>query len=303
MEPGDENPEILPAFPSLERTPFYVCVRAPAKINLDLRVGRRRPDGYHSIDSIVAKVTLYDELIVERRPDEDVGFSCPGEDCGADEQNLAFLAAKDMTGRIGRCGADVRLHKEIPVGRGLGGGSADAAATLFAVARIWGVRLSPAQLKAMGAELGSDVPLFFGPSASRITRRGERVKPVEVHDFVAMLFLPPFACRTADVYEQYDRKERKKRRRPFDASVLADPPSRWRHLLRNDLFDAAVAACPALGRFHTRLADALDVPVCLTGSGSGLFALFDDEAELAAAWTQLPRDLDAECVAVRRNPW
>jgi 4-diphosphocytidyl-2-C-methyl-D-erythritol kinase len=314
---------------------------APAKINLNLLVGPRRDDGYHGLDSLVAKVTLYDRIDLRPRGDGRIRFSCAGADCGPDEKNLALKAARALAAAVpasGR-GVDIELHKRIPPGKGLGGGSSDAAAVLAALHELWGAPLNAGELQKLAMTLGSDVPLFLGPPASRMTGRGEVLAPIDVHPFAAVLILPACECSTAAVYRAFDdmgkTRARETRDRPhfrppkvgsvpsfpgeqIDLAVLSRPPSTWRGLLRNDLSAGALQVSPQLAVLWDGLRAAIAPPVCLSGSGSGLFVLCDDEAEALALVPAIRRACPGapgqaeseagagagfECVVVRNNPW
>jgi 4-diphosphocytidyl-2-C-methyl-D-erythritol kinase len=279
-------------------------VWAPAKINLNLLVGPAGQDGYHAIDSLVAKVTLYDAVDLLPRRDGRISFSCEGEDCGPDEQNLAHRAARLLADHARPAvGADVRLGKAIPPGRGLGGGSSDAAAVLEGLNRLWELSLPTGELAALAAELGSDVPLFLNGPSARITGRGEAVRPLAVREFLAVLHLPPVACATGEVYAAFDREPTEAAEQLAPKLLERQPPSRWRTALVNQLADAAGGVCPGFREAHERLAAAVRLPVHVTGSGSGSFVLCDDEPEAAGVWAKLPADLRADCLLVRRNDW
>jgi len=280
-----------------------LVAHAPAKINLSLLVGPRRADGYHPIDSIVTKVTLYDRLELRPRSDGRVVFSCRGADCGPDEGNLALLAWRAVASACGDTrGVAIRLRKAIPPGAGLGGGSSDAAAVLAAANRLLGGPLGAGALFGLAAGLGSDVPLFLGGPASRITGRGERVAPVRLAPFLAVLFLPGFACSTAAVYRAYDEAPARAGRQ-IGPAALGRPPSAWRGRLRNDLSAAARKVSPPLAELWDALSAAIRLPVCLTGSGSGLFVLCDGPAEAWLLRSQIPPNLPCRCIVVRANPW
>jgi 4-diphosphocytidyl-2-C-methyl-D-erythritol kinase len=275
-------------------------------------VAGRRADGFHDIHSVVAKVTLYDELTVRPRGDGRVGFSCSGADCGPDERNLARRAALLLHDRAaeraaGAPGADVALAKRIPPGAGLGGGSSDAAAVLAGLNELWRLGLTPEELSAAAAELGSDVPLFLGGPCSRMTGRGERLEPLAVHDFRAVLIVPEASCRTEEVYRAYDAISAERAPAPptdLDVERLAaEPPSRWRQLLRNDLAPAAREVSPAFDEAFARLSAAVSRPVHVSGSGSAMFILCDGEAEAAGAAAGLPAALRERAVIVAPNPW
>lgn len=297
----------LPARNQMEFRPGGALgIWAPAKINLNLLVGPRRPDGFHPVDSYVAKVTLYDQIDLAARADGQFALHCTGADCGHDHDNLALRAARLLAETFPRpdpFGVDITLTKHIPPGKGLGGGSADAAAVLAGLNEVWDMGLAADQLLPLAARLGSDVPLFLGPAAARMTGRGEIIAPAQIAPFLAVLFLSDCFCATAPVYRTFDQSPQPMAAQ-LDTSILASaPPSAWRARLQNQLFDPALAVCPALGQLWQELSAALPVPVHMTGSGSALFALFDDEKELAAATAALPQKFKDIATTVRANPW
>ena len=275
---------------------------APAKINLNLLVAPRRGDGYHPLDSLVVKITLYDELGLRARDDGRVTFACEGAECGRDEDNLVPRAARLLAAGRQVGGVDIALTKRIPAGMGLGGGSSDAAATLVGLERLWGLALPCEALCEFALELGSDVPLFLGPPAARMTGRGEQLAPVQVHPFAALLVLPPFGCSTAEVYRAFDAAPGEPHSQ-LPAELLREPPSCWRGRLLNQLAPAARRVQPQLAEVLSRLEATLPLPVCVTGSGSAMFALCDDRAEAAAMLSHVPDDLRELCVTVESNPW
>jgi len=280
-----------------------LTVYAPAKINLNLLVGPRGGDGFHPIDSLVAKVTLYDCLKLHPRDDGEITLRCGGAGCGPPRRNLAMRAAELLARDRSVGGVDIVLDKSIGPGAGLGGGSSDAAATLRGLNEMWGLRLDDSQLSALAAELGSDASLFLGPPAVRITGRGERVEPVELHGFTAVIVMIPVSCTTADVYAAYDRLGVRASQQ-LDIRPLGDcPPSQWRGRLHNDLRGAAEDVCPKLAVFRARLQAAIDAPVCMTGSGSAMFILCDDLPEAADIIARLDDDLQSLCVVTGLNPW
>lgn len=174
---------------------------APAKVNRELRLGGRRPDGYQEIRSRLVSIDLADSVTVERG----AGFLellCEGLAVPDDDSNLVVRAARLLAERLGRA-PDARIHleKRIPVGAGLGGGSSDAARTLALLVRLWESLLAPLELASIAALLGSDVPFFLTGGEADVEGRGERVTPLP--DSPAeelLLFVPPFAISTADAY-------------------------------------------------------------------------------------------------------
>ena len=279
-------------------------ILAPAKINLNLLVGPRRDDGFHPIDSLTAKVSWYDRIELTARDDGEIRFVCEGADCGADEDNLAFRAARLLAGAADEAahGAEITLRKAIPPGKGLGGGSSDAAAVLLGLNELWELHLPPERLGELAANLGSDVPLFLGPPAMRMTGRGEKLQPVAIHPFCAILITPPCLCMTAEVYQAFDEQPQQMQPQ-LDPGLLSQPPSRWRGRLENQLAPAAIGLCRELEETWTRLAGAIELPLLLTGSGSAMFVLCDDQREAARVFGHIPADLRQLCRLVRRNPW
>ncbi len=296
---------IRPSRPRFQRlSDGSLRVWAPAKINLNLLVGPPGDDGFHPIDSLVAKVTLYDEVDLLPRRDGRISITCEGYDCGPDERNLAVRAARllaELTGA--ETGADIRLIKHIPPGAGLGGGSSDAAAVLEGLNQVWELSLSAGELAAPAAELGADVPLFLNGPCARITGRGEIVRPVGIGPFMAVLHLPPVVCSTAEVYAELDRDPPSESEQLTLKLLERQPPSRWRAALVNQLAPAAERVSGALAEAHGRFSRAVGVETHLTGSGSGSFVLCDDEREAGTVWSRLPADLRSDCLLVRRNEW
>lgn len=301
-EPGDSH---APAGPWAWREGALYAA-APAKLNLDLRVGPPREDGFHPLDSLVAKVAFYDRIALRDRPDGQVVLHCSSEDCGPAERNLAYRAAETVQAAWapGR-GVEIHLQKAIPPGKGLGGGSSDAAAVLRALPQLWGLDVPPDALAELALSLGSDVPLFLGPPGLVMTSRGEAWRPVQLPPFLAVLFLPALACATAGVYRQFDALDRSgdwQRPGPVE-QMVAGPPSRWRGQLVNHLAPAAEALCPPLAGVRRQLAEAIGLPVQLTGSGSAMFVLCDDADEAQQVTARVPDAFDGEARVVGACPW
>ena len=297
------RPTECPVLPA--RTPIDGGLRvlAPAKLNLDLRVLGRRADGFHELDSIVARISLYDVIELRPRDDGRIRLECPGLPGLAPEKNLAWRAAERLAARAGGArGVDIALTKHIPAGSGLGGGSSDAAAVLAAMNDLWGLHLPAPELAEIAAGLGSDVPLFLGPPAARIRGRGEIVEPAAVHPFVALLVLPEIHCPTPEVYAAWDAAAAPRGSPPARPRMTA-LPSVWREGLVNDLAAAARTVRPELGELMDLLAAEMGLPVQLTGSGSGLFVLFDSLAVARTSAGLIPDELADRTYVVHQNAW
>ena len=180
-----------------------VLERAPAKINLVLRVGPRRPDGYHEVVSLMARVDVADTLTVARA-DRTV-VECPGLEGGDTLVTRALTAFLDRVGpeRVAG-GFHAVVAKQVPAGAGLGGGSSDAAAALRAANRLCGEPLSAEALAAVAATIGSDVPFFLGPAVAIARGRGVQLAPgPQLPPIALVLAHPGRPLATRDVYEAY----------------------------------------------------------------------------------------------------
>ena len=263
---------------SIER----LSLEVPAKVNLTLRVLGARSDGYHDLESVVVAVSLFDALEFEAAPD--LTLTCEGMAVPAGNENLVMKAARRLVAQTGcRKGAHIRLTKRIPAGRGFGGGSSDAAATLLGLNILWRTGLADEDLARLGATLGSDVPLFFGPPVAVMRGRGERLEPVDAAPgWCMVLAWPEFGLPTAEVYAAYDRLARSAAPRPAATEILKHlslPAREARALLVNDLEPAACVVRGARRDVRAILENAGAAAVGMTGSGSAYFALADTEAE------------------------
>lgn len=256
-------------------------VLAPAKINLFLSVGGRREDGFHRIASLMQAVSLFDELDVDR---DDV-FTldvAPAGSAPEDDTNLVVRAARALWASLGRTpGATLRLTKSIPVGAGLAGGSADAAAALVGLNELWDGRLSRKALGKIGASIGADVPFCVAGGTCAVRGAGEVVTPMPVRrPLWWAIAVPPQRLSTAAVYQELDRAGGPEE--PEDPFELADALARGdlgaiAAGLRNDLTDAACSLEPSVGTTLEALRSAGATGVIMSGSGTACAGLCSDE--------------------------
>ena len=178
---------------------------APAKINLSLRVLRRRDDGFHEIETLMAPIAIRDTLEIERRDGGGIEFTCSDSTLPADGTNLVVRATAAFAASAGiEPHVRIFLKKEIPHGAGLGGGSSDAAATLLALDEIFETRLPLAELTRLAAEIGSDIPFFLARGAAWCRGRGEIVEPCALpHSLLLLLVKPPFGVPTPWAYRRW----------------------------------------------------------------------------------------------------
>jgi 4-diphosphocytidyl-2-C-methyl-D-erythritol kinase len=262
-----------------------VAERAPAKVNLFLRVGPRRGDGYHDIVSLIARVDLADTLTLSRAARTVV--ECPGLEGGDTlvTRALAAFVAAVGTDRVPG-GFHVVIAKEIPVGAGLGGGSSDAAAALRGANRLCGLPLDDHALAAIAATIGSDVPFFLGPPVAIARGRGVQLVPGPPLPPAALVLAHPGRpLATRDVYEAYRAAGPVvEPELPGSISSLASLSA----LVVNDLGPVAERLEPGCAALRRELVARGAAAACVTGSGSAVFGLFKDLAAATVAAGALP---------------
>jgi 4-diphosphocytidyl-2-C-methyl-D-erythritol kinase len=180
-------------------------VRAPAKVNLQLRILGRRADGFHDIETIIMPVSLSDELTIEISSGDVISLTCDDPELPIDQSNLARAAAHEFQQETGlRFAASIQLRKHIPIAGGLGGGSSDAAAVLSALDQLLDSRLGIESLQKIAARIGSDVPFFVHPGPAICRGRGEIIEPfVAPKNLDVLLMKPPFGVETAWAYKAW----------------------------------------------------------------------------------------------------
>ncbi len=182
-----------------------ISVRAPAKINLFLKVLRKRNDGYHDIYSWFQAINLFDYLRFDRTSESGIRFSIETDvDLPTDENNLIVKTARFLFEKFDLPGGlKIGLRKNIPVAAGLGGGSSDAAATIYAVNELFELDCSNEKMRNIGLEIGSDVPFFFSTGQAEITGRGEIIRDIPLPlDYAVILIVPNIAVATAESYRR-----------------------------------------------------------------------------------------------------
>src|SRR5438067_3178505 len=263
---------------SVSRMGRSISLAAPAKLNLALAVVGTRPDGYHDLRSVFARLDLADEGSVapHRRLAIRNTAVLDGEDIAARAvRAMAATAARDPH-------AFVRIRKRIPLAAGLGGGSSDAAAVLRALARLWRAEVD---LPRVAAEVGSDVPFFAHDiSVALVSGRGEHVQPLPPRrePLHVVVVRPTLRLRTADVFAEHRADERHAGAH-VDAlasalEMRALTPDLVRVHAENDLLAAAERLCPAITSWRSAAA-ARGIALAMTGSGPTLFAVADDRAD------------------------
>jgi len=302
--------------------PRSITIAAPAKVNLSLEVLKRRRDGYHDIVTVFERISLADTIRI-RTGGKGIDVSSDIPIVRRREENIAYKAAKSILD-FAACREPVTIHitKRIPIAAGLGGGSSDAASVLMGINRLLVLKVAGADLMALGAAIGADVPFFLSRARFALgTGRGDEITPLRTRRiFYHLLINPAIRLSTREVYERLDRTA------GLGSNIKGLPPGiRWGtgsserglkgltnraagdtinpasflnrlaagpdSVLRNDLQGAAIERKKEIGRIIERLAAASATKAIISGSGPSVFCLFRERKEAVDAKQRLVKEL------------
>jgi 4-diphosphocytidyl-2-C-methyl-D-erythritol kinase len=261
---------------------------SPAKINLALDVLGKRSDGYHEIETIFQEITLKDEIEIFST-ETDITLRCEPAICPEDQRNLAFLAAQLLREKqIEKRGCHIVIHKQIPVGAGLGGGSSNAATVLKALNNEWQIGLTVQDLQALAEKIGSDAPFFITGGTAVGCGRGEKLTPVPFSiEYWGVLVCPDFSVSTQWAYQtgNFSLTKTAKSSKFFRLLKSLDDPGKWKSQLKNDLETVVFPRYPALRAIVDKFYELNAFYSSMSGSGSSIFGLFLslEEANKAAS--------------------
>ena len=292
-----------------EDTANGLVVRAPAKVNLSLLISGKRPDGFHGIETVMAKVNWYDELLFEPVQTEGINLICTGPHWAPDgEDNLVHRACQMLYERAGLSPkVRVTLTKNIPAGTGLGSASSDAAAALIGLNRFAKLNQPRSVLNEICALLGSDINFFLGGPLAYCTGRGEKIHPMnENFDFCAGLILPDLSVSTKDVYGSY----------VHNAQEYHDLSGKINPLLEKKRVDSVAKICanmltescfglyPQLEQIKQDWERLCNLKVCLSGSGSAMYVLIPGPLEkFLQVQDDMKKKYNCESRVVYNNRW
>ena len=270
-----------------------LTVVAPAKANLFLHVTGRRDDGYHLLESLFVLLDWCDTIVLSRRSDSTIVRSGEVPDV-AETDDLAIRAAhalRDATGT--HEGVTIAVHKRVPQGAGLGGGSSDAASVLLALNRLWQLHLPRSALTAIGRKLGADVPFFIEGEAAIGRGIGDILTPLSIPRYWLALALPPIRVSTKQIFESLQLT-------PPTASAKMNVFSEGYG--RNDLEVTAMSRYGVVREAIDALSRA-SPNARMTGSGACAFAVFSSERDAELALRHLPHDIEGRVVrTLARHP-
>ena len=264
-------------------------IKTPCKINLGLRVIRKRPDGYHDIETIFYPINLFDKLTFELS--DSFSFDTNNSLIKSEETNSVTAALRkleELTGR--KFQVKVYLEKNIPIGAGLGGGSSDGAAALTGLNKLFELKLSEDELKRIALGIGSDTPFFIEPKPSFAESRGEVLKAVDFNiEFPILIINPGIHVSTKWAYESLTIDSGKKNHLEYE-SLLSKDWNEIKNHLKNDFEEVVFLKYPEIKNIKDKLYESGALFSLMTGSGSTVFGIFPDITSAINAGSKFPED-------------
>lgn len=259
-----------------------ITLISPAKINLFLEVLGKREDGYFQIETILQEIGLHDNILIRDKKGEDINVEVSPPLQIAKEDNIAYKAARliQQKGKKRDRGVEIFIEKKIPVGRGLGGGSSNAASVLKGLNELWHLGFSFKELADLGKELGMDVPFFIHGGTCLGTERGEIINPLPKFSGVKVLLLwPNLSISTAEVYKNIPSILTKKKRsaKLLIESLKTKDLEGVKKNLFNRLEDVAFKIHPLLHQFQKQCASLKTDRIIMSGSGSAFFTILSSD--------------------------
>jgi len=287
-----------------------LLVRAPAKINLSLLVAGKRPDGFHELETIMAKVNWYDEILIEPGLKASIELLCQGPHWApAGQENLIYQAAKLL---LNSCGVwtdiKITLTKNIPAGSGLGSASSDAAAILMGLNQYMDFQLPNRQLAKLAPRLGSDVAFFLGGPLAFCTGKGEKIKKLDKNfNFLALLILPDVSVSTQKVYANYTHNQPlyEKLSTQINSHIQKNNIDLVAKLCANMLEKSCFSLVEGLAELKAKIESLSTGPCCLSGSGSAMFCIIESgDEEIARQYKhKLEEKVGCKSIIVSSNRW
>ncbi len=294
-----------------EDTDHGLLVRAPAKINLSLLIAGKRDDGFHDIETIMAKVDYFDEILVTKSSRPGIHLTCTGpHQVPEGPENLVFKAAHLLCEDCGFSPSlDLTLTKNIPAGTGLGSGSSDAAATLMGIDRLLDLGLPRARLASLASRLGSDVAFFIYGPLSYCTGRGDLIDELPtLFDFAALLILPNISVSTPMVYNAYTHHADvyTQLHQEIDAHIRKNRIDLVANMGANMLSNSCFALEKGLAEAKQRIERRGIGKICLSGSGSAMYCVVDHaevNAQLSSLQSAMIQETGYGSVIIRSIRW
>lgn len=287
-----------------------VLVRAPAKINLSLLIAGKRPDGFHEVETIMAKVNWYDEVLIQQGKKSGIELICKGPNWAPEgKENLVYKAAEMLLESRGLV-TDIRitLTKNIPAGTGLGSASSDAAATLIGLNYYLKLDINTESLMELAAELGSDVAFFLNGPLAFCTGKGEKIKKLDENfNFLALLILPNVSVSTKKAYANYKHEPAlyEKLSTQINSYMKKNRIDLVIKLCANMLQTSSFGLTKELAELKEKIEWLGIEPCCMSGSGSAMFCVIEsgDEERARRYKHKLEKEIGCKSIIVSNNRW
>jgi 4-diphosphocytidyl-2-C-methyl-D-erythritol kinase len=287
-----------------------LLVRAPAKINLSLLIAGKRPDGFHEIETVMAKVNWYDEVLIQPGQQHGIELICKGEHWAPDgQENLVYQAAKVLLEQSGlEPRIRITLTKNIPAGTGLGSASSDAAATLIGLNQFLKCGLDDKTLYELAQDLGSDVSFFLNGPLAFCTGKGEKVEKLkENFNFLALIILSDVTISTKEVYDNYRHNSALFQRlhNQINGYIQKNRIDLVRQVCANMLESSCFGMAQVLAEIKGKIESLGFEPCCLSGSGSAMFYIIEsgDEGKAKECQQKINEEIGCESIIVSNNRW
>ncbi len=282
---------------------YEVRLKAPAKVNLILDILKKRSDGYHEVKMIMQAITLFDFVTLRRSQNSGIVIRSNVPELAGDETNIMWKAVDLVRKKFGiREGVELVLEKHIPIAAGLAGGSADGAAVLEGLNRLWQLNLSQEELMRLAAQLGSDVPFCLTGGTALATGRGEIIQPLGINaDLFMVLVKDDFSVSTKEIYQSFQLKghhpDADKMISALQKNNLAEISSNLGNLLESVTF----SLYPKLEKIREGLVNVGASGVLMSGSGPTVFGLFPAPEMARDALNALKKAFPKATVLEARN--
>lgn len=307
---SDESRTIMVGKEQITTVSNGLLIRAPAKINLSLLIAGKRPDRFHEIETIMATVDLFDQILIQPGQKTGIELLCTGPHWAPQaRENLIYRACKSLMNSCHSV-ADIKitLTKNIPAGTGLGSASSDAAAALIGLNKFLNLRLPNTHLAELAALLGSDVPFFLNGPLAICTGKGEKIEKLNENlDFLAILLLPDVTVSTKKVYANYKHNAAlyKSLKTQINSNIEKSRIDLISRMCANMLELSCFGLYKQLRRLKAEVESLGIRPLCLTGSGSAMFSIIDGRDQEKAGYyqRQIQDKVGCKSVIVSNNRW
>jgi 4-diphosphocytidyl-2-C-methyl-D-erythritol kinase len=271
----------------------WVSRRAYAKINIGLNIISQRDDGYHNIETVFQQIDLFDQIVVKRIPELSIVIRCNDNRVPTNHHNLCYKAVKLIHEHTAiKEGVEIRIHKRIPLGAGLGGGSSDAAATIAGLKKLWRFQITPIELQRLALRLGADVPYFLHGGTALASGVGENLSSLSLpFKFYCVLIYPNIEICSTWAYKNFNFVLTKTKKCIKLSQIFSQqlPIGELKRVISNDLEEVVFQKYPVLRQVKKLLYSHGAFFAGMSGSGSTIYGLFKNYLEAVVVMRSIPK--------------